>query len=37
MNKIRIKLFHLVESPDDTNEENSSLDWYDVLILREII
>lgn len=34
---IRKKLFYLVESPDDANEENTSLDWYDVFMMIAII
>ena len=33
----RKKLFYLVESPDDDNEENLSFDWYDILMMVAII
>ena len=33
----RKKLFYLVESPDDDNEENLSFDWYDIMMMIAII
>ena len=33
----RKRLFYLVESPDDNNEENMSFDWYDIMMMIAII
>lgn len=33
----RKKLLYLVESPDEENDENSSFDWYDILMMIAII
>lgn len=33
----RKRIFYLVESPDDDNEENQSFDWYDILMMIAII
>ena len=33
----RTKLLYLVESPDEENDENSSFDWYDILMMIAII
>lgn len=34
---LRKRLFYLVESPDDNNEENMSFDWYDIMMMIAII
>ena len=34
---LRKKLFYLVESPDDSNDENQSFDWYDITMMIAII
>ena len=33
----RKRLFYLVESPDDNDEENMSFDWYDIMMMIAII
>lgn len=34
---LRKRLFYLVESPDDSNDENQSFDWYDITMMIAII